>query len=106
MRSDAAERVMDTARKDLYAISITAFDYESAEKEKPILLWQTRIAYPTRGIYMAEALPKMIEIAAPRVGRETDKPIITDLDDGPGTIEYGELEVIETDGEPAKPERK
>jgi hypothetical protein len=106
MRSEAAERVMETARKDLYAISISAFDYESAEKKKPILLWQTRIAYPTRGIYMAEALPQMIEIAAPRIGRETDKPILTDLDDGPGSIEYEDIEVIGVDGEPVEPKKE
>lgn len=105
MRSDAAERVMDTVKKDLYAISVTAFDYESAANNKPILLWQTRIAYPTRGIYMNVALPKMIEIAAPRIGRETDKPILTDMDDGPGSVDYGEIEVIGVEGEEPVPSK-
>jgi hypothetical protein len=106
MRSDAGIRLMETARKDLYGISITAFDYESAENEKPILLWQTRIAYPTRGIYMREALPKMIEIAAPSIGRETNKPILTDLDGAIGTVDYGDLEVIDVDGEAAEPKKE
>ncbi len=56
--------------------------------------------------YMTAALAKMIEIAAPIIGRETDLPILSDPDDGVGEIDYGELEVIESEEPRQNSDRK
>jgi hypothetical protein len=103
MRGGTAARVMEISEEDLYAITICAFDYHSVmETEKSVLLWQTRIAVPTTGFSMAEALPRIVALAAPNIGRETKLPVITKapLD---GSIEYGELTVVGVEGEEDAP---
>ncbi len=49
------------------------------------------------------ALPDMITLAGPAIGRETTKVIVTNPDDKrKGEVELGELEVIEEDADSAK----
>jgi len=107
MRSQNIQTILDYATKPLYGIMITAFDYESASTPHPILYWQTRMAIPARGKYMARAMPAMMAIAAPSIGRETEKPVVRDAD---VRVEFGELEVLSyadpvnaDDGETEKP---
>gem|GEM_PF-946495 len=91
MRSQYMQTIHDYAGKPLYGLMITAFDYKSASTPNPILYWQTRVAIPARGKYMAHAMPAMMAIAAPIIGRETEKPVLQDAD---VRVEFGDLEVL------------
>lgn len=94
MRSPTQQKVMDYANDSLYAVTISAFDYASVHGEgKPVLLWQTRIAAPTRGIYMADALPRAITVAAPEIGRESVQTVVAKIPPE-GVVEFGELEMM------------
>jgi len=95
-RSLTAEKVMDTANSDLYIASIQAFDLNKLDAGTQVLLWNTRIACPTRGLWMADALPAMIAAAGPLIGRETEKPVWRDTTELKKVrIEYGELKTLE-----------
>jgi len=98
MRSRSIQTILDYSKQPLYAIVITAFDYESVSTPKPIVYWQTRIALPARGKSMASALPVMAASAGPSIGRETEKPIMLDADTN---VEIGELEIIGYGGQDA-----
>jgi hypothetical protein len=103
-RSPEADKVMTLANEELYAVTINAFDYASVvdTTRKPLLLWQTRIATRGLGAWMKVALPKIIQLAGPSIGRETPVPVFRK----PAellreSIEFGELRVL--DDEPEKP---
>lgn len=70
-----AAALMSAARDDLYVATISAYDCRVDARGKPVLLWNTRISAPSRGFTMPEALPAMLAIATPFIGRETDKPM-------------------------------
>ncbi len=38
-------------------------------------MWLTKISCPSRGLALPEALPAMLAIAGPNIGRETAKPV-------------------------------
>lgn len=98
MRSSASQKVMDVAAEDIYAVTICGFDYASTRSGKPVLLWQTRVAIPTTGVSMANALPRILAVAGPAIGRETKTTVIAKADDTrEGRVDLGELEVIEED---------
>lgn len=93
-RSRTIEAILDGASTANYGIIVTAFEYQSASTAEPIIYWQTRIALPTNGKSMAEALPAMIYAAGPAIGRENDGPVLLDVDEArEGRVELGELEV-------------
>ena len=70
-----AQRIYDVAGDDLYIAVITAYDANSKDAKDPIRLWSTRVATPSRGFYLDEALPNMMAMAAPFIGRDTPKPV-------------------------------
>jgi hypothetical protein len=103
-RSPEADKVMALASDELYAVTISTFDYASVldTTRQPLLLWQTRIATRGLGAWMKVALPKIIQLAGPSIGRETPVPVFRK----PAellreSIEFGELRVL--DDEPEKP---
>lgn len=81
---------------ELYVLTISAFDFESVEvRNKPELLWQTRIACAADGAYMTDALPRLAIAGAPFIGRETTAPAWKRPEDGPtARVEIGEPEVL------------
>lgn len=95
MRSREIETILMMAQEDLYGIIITAFDHDSAKTQRPVALWQTRIALPAARSYMQEALPKMLVLAADQIGRETAKPVFHDPSEprNPSST-FGELQVL------------
>ncbi|MDX2186525.1 MAG: hypothetical protein SFV32_06310 [Opitutaceae bacterium] len=96
MRSRETQAILDMADEDLYGIIITAFEHESAKTDKPVILWQTRVAFPATGNYMKDALPKMATVAAAQIGRETKKPVLRDPADYRNEQStLGELEVLD-----------
>lgn len=92
-RSRTTTTILDYAGTPIYGIIITAFDYASASTSKPIIYWQTRIALPANGKSMAEALPAMALAAGPAIGRQSESPVLLDVDEArQGRVELGELE--------------
>jgi hypothetical protein len=105
-RSLTAVKVMDTANSDLYIASIQAFDLTKLDAGTQVLLWNTRIACPTRGLWMADALPIMIAAAGPLIGRETEKPVWRDTAElKKARVEFGELKTLEL-MQPASPDER
>jgi hypothetical protein len=103
-RSRMTETILDYASGPIYGIIITAFDYQSANTPKPVIYWQTRIALPTNGKSMAEALPAMVLAAGPSIGRESDRPLLRDVDNArKGRVDLGQLKVIGLADEPVAP---
>jgi hypothetical protein len=70
-----ARDLMEMATDDLYVVAVAAYDAKLRDETHAELLWNTRISAPARGFWMPEALPAMLAIAAPNVGRETPKPV-------------------------------
>jgi hypothetical protein len=74
-RGVAAEDLSNAASDDLFFATVSAYDARPNENNKPVLLWQTRISSPSRGFWLPEALPAMLAIAHPYIGKETSKPV-------------------------------
>lgn len=70
-----AERLSVAAEDDLYIAVISAYDVASADRKHPTLLWNTRIGCPSRGFWLPDALPAMLAIGAPFIGRDTPQPV-------------------------------
>jgi hypothetical protein len=68
-------RLADVARDDLYMAVINAYDVRLSDDKGPVLLWNTRISCPSRGAWLPDAMPAMLAMAAPHIGRETTKPV-------------------------------
>lgn len=91
---DDASSLLELGKFDYHAIAIAAYDYEGFKEGKAVTLWRTRIASPSLGFDMFDALPKIAAIAAPQIGRQTDKPVHIlasdhyrpDVDIGPATV--------------------
>jgi len=77
----------------IYGLIISAFEYKSVRTAEPIVLWQTRIGLAANGKGMSEALPVMVQVAGPQIGRETTKPVLRNIEDR-YTTKLGELEFI------------
>lgn len=82
--------------QSFYAVSLAAYDVDSAKTNQPQLLWRTRISCPSVGHSMPEVLPTMLTLAAPFIGRETSKPVWINADDHfKPKVEIGEMKVLE-----------
>jgi hypothetical protein len=116
-----AQAIYDLAADNLYVAAIAAYDYQAAARKESKLLWTTKISCPARGHWLQEALPTMLAIAGPNIGRETGKPVLISAGDklkpdirigNPTLVEYigsGKLPVIDASpqaaGEPP-PDKK
>lgn len=82
----------------MYVITFWAFDFALALKGEAKLIWKTNISSSTRGFYLPEVLPTMLNVAAPLIGRETSRPIRIDVGKNyKPRVELGPLQVIEED---------
>lgn len=93
--------VTDTtpAGRALPAAVVTAYDLAEMEKNPTLSLphlWITRIACPSLGFSLPDALPSMLALAGPNLGRETPRPVRTVMPrrERP-TVKFGELQVVE-----------
>lgn len=103
-RSRTIETILDYTNGPIYGIIVTAFEYQSAHTTKPVIYWQTRIGLPTNGKSMMEALPAMVLAAGPSIGRESDKPLLRDVDHArQGRVELGQLKVLGIEDESGAP---
>ena len=67
--------IYELASEDLYVAAISAYDFAAATRSEKVLLWTTKISCPSRGLVMKEALPVMMALGGPHIGRETEKPV-------------------------------
>ena len=79
--SNDARTLNDLAKGSLYVAAIAAYDYQAATRQESKLLWTTKISCPSRGYWMPEALPSMLAIAGPNIGRETARPVVINVTD-------------------------
>ncbi len=94
--SGSARNLIDASKDDLYIAAISAYAINQRDPKHPALLWNTRISAPSRGFWMPEALPAMLAIASPYVGRETSKPVwIRATEKFKPEIHLGDMRVVE-----------
>jgi hypothetical protein len=79
--SNDAQTLNDLAKGNLYVAAIAAYDYQAATRQEHKLYWTTKISCPSRGYWMPEALPSMLAIAGPNIGRETARPVVINVTD-------------------------
>lgn len=92
----AARDLVEASTDDLYIAAISAYAVDSRDPKHPALLWNTRISAPSRGFWMPDALPAMLAIASPYVGRETNKPVwIRATEKFKPEIHLGDMRVVE-----------
>ena len=98
LRSEKADRVLELAKGDLFVMNIAAYDRDALIRGKQVALWNTRISSPTRGVWAADALPRIVEVGGPVIGRETETPELTTVREAfgkEGSVEIGDLAVVD-----------
>ncbi|HWA87340.1 MAG TPA: hypothetical protein VG710_14025 [Opitutus sp.] len=91
-----ARELLDVAKDNLYVVLIAAYDTKLRDPKHGLLLWNTRISSPSRGFWLPEALPAMLVIASPNIGRETDKPVwIRATERFKPEVKLGDIKVVE-----------
>jgi hypothetical protein len=80
-RDADSDLLYSLATEDLYVIALSAYDFEAATKKQKTLLWNTKISCPSIGLNLVEALPAMMVLAAPHIGRETARPVSVKAED-------------------------
>lgn len=94
--SAEARNLSDAARHDLYVAVIGAYDVKLGDRNQGVLLWTTRISCPARGYWLTEALPAMMAMAGPNIGRETSRPLwIRATDRFKPEVQVGDAKVLE-----------
>jgi hypothetical protein len=94
--SAEGRNLSDVAADDLYVAAVAAYAVELTESKHAVLLWNTRISCPSRGFWLPEALPAMLAIGGPFIGRETSKPVwIRASDKFRPDIKLGDPKLIE-----------
>lgn len=86
----------DVASDDLFVATVAAYAVELNASKHAVLLWNTRISCPSRGFWLPDALPAMLAIGGPFIGRETNKPVwIRATDKFKPDIKLGDPKLIE-----------
>ncbi len=95
-QSSDASLLQSIADDDLYVAVITAFAPQLTDGGRPVMLWRTRVSCPATGFWLPEAFPSMLAIAAPYIGRETEKPVrIRASERFRPEVNFGELQLVE-----------
>ncbi len=95
-RSGEAELVLDLSGRNLYAVLIRAYDLQAAIEGRIVQLWETRLACPTTGTNLTDALPALVVSGRHVIGRETPQPLVRNAArTRDAWVEIGESEVIE-----------
>lgn len=94
--STTAEALRDVAHDNLFIVHIAAYAPHLDEHGRPIQLWNTRISAPSKGYWLPEALPSMIVMAGPCIGRETTAPVwVRASERFHAEVLFGDLKVLE-----------
>jgi len=91
-----ADALADAATDDLFVAALSAYDFGAASRKQKVLLWTTKISCPSRGLRLADALPVMLAVAAPNIGRETPKPVwVSAAEKFKPEVKIGDPQVVE-----------
>ena len=94
--STTAAALRDVAHDNLFIVRVAAYATYLDNHGQPIALWNTRISAPSKGYWLPDALPSMIVMAGPCIGRETAAPVwVRASDRFHAEVTFGELKVIE-----------
>jgi len=92
----SARNLLDAADDNLYVTVIAAYDVKLRDPKHGVLLWNTRISCPARGFWLPDALPAMLAIASPHIGRETTRPVwIRATESFKPEVKLGDLKLVE-----------
>lgn len=96
--STGARDFWDLANDGYYVVKLNAYDLNHAKQQNAKVLWSTRMSASHRGLWLADALPIMLSIGAPNIGKHTDKPVLVYASDRyKPSIEVGPATVVEED---------
>lgn len=99
-----ARKIHEISSEDFYIIIVSAYDLAALHQGKKQLLWMTRIAAPSLGFALADAMPSMLAIAGPHFGRETARPVwMSASEKFKPNVKLGELQLIEYLGDAPLP---
>jgi len=70
----ARDRIARICGDDVYALAITAYDYDNASAAREVFLWQTRALTPAPRMESDEAFHRMIDMIVPLLGQATPYP--------------------------------
>lgn len=78
MESDKTENgnIADALKDDRLYLAIGAFDAEALRKKKRHLVWRTMVSLSTLADDLDHALPTLLKVATPFLGREVDRGIL------------------------------
>lgn len=94
--SEKNDFLVDQTAHDVYYVVATAYDYASIAKNKPLLLWRTRMTVASSGVTQEQTLPTMIMTAGPYFGKEmNDVAILSKRAVRDGKVEVGTPQVID-----------
>lgn len=81
---------------ELQTITVT-YDYAAfTQRHERKLLWATRISCPSHGLSLPAALPAMLTLAGPNIGRETPRPVFAIAADRlKAEVIIGEMQVVD-----------
>lgn len=95
-RSAEADLVLALSQEDLYVVLLRAYDLAAANAGRIVQLWETRIACSTRGVSLADALPRIVVSGQHVIGRETEQPMVANVARSrQAWVEIGESTVVE-----------
>lgn len=71
---DLRAKIAGAVDDDFYFLTVSAYDWASAFRGRPVLFWQTRVACPAAGLSATDALTLCVRAAKAAVGTATDGP--------------------------------
>lgn len=74
INQDVAAKIRGMTEEDIYFLTVSAYDWKSAFAGRQVLLWQTRIATPSRRTSATEALSLCLRVGLPLLGHATTEP--------------------------------
>ncbi len=91
-----AQNLLGAAEDNCYVAVIAAYDLKLRDPKHGVLLWNTRISCPARGFWLPDALPGMLAIASPYIGRDTPRPVwVRATDKYKPEVKLGDLKLLE-----------
>lgn len=104
--SVAARDSFERLEESRYWVALVAVDFRLFRLEKTTKpLWSVRYNISSRGVSFTKALPQMTQVASHFFGRDSDGLLERGTSDVKGTVELGELIVIEEDEAAATEDR-
>jgi hypothetical protein len=95
-RSSKNDFLVNQATSNCYYLIASAFDYEAMAASNRQLLWRTRMTVSANGVSQLEAIPMMISVSTPYLGRDMpESEIISKRAVLKGQVEMGAPTVVE-----------